>query len=167
MIYPFLFACLLSMRHLAFVLLFRMPDFLKISGRDEERMIPLTQGAFSSSLDQRIGGSILSVKLIFHNALCLMRMDSTIAVLQYLFLEKKNASRLIDVYSQISIGEEMVKVLIAEHFKIVVITYAFKSNHLVEQLVYALDLAWMHIDNSSICYHTLSSLSVLFYFHLD
>lgn len=98
MIYPFLFAYLLSMLHLAFVFLFHMPNFLKISGREEERMTPLTQGAFSSSLVQRIGGSILSAKLIFHNALCMMRMDFTIAVLQYLFLEKKNASRLIEIF---------------------------------------------------------------------
>ncbi|KAL6285718.1 hypothetical protein ACE6H2_010108 [Prunus campanulata] len=48
---------------------------------ERERFNPLTPVAFSSSMDSRNGESILSVKLIFHEGLCLMTTDITIVVL--------------------------------------------------------------------------------------
>lgn len=57
----------------------------KISGIDSierRKMIPLMLEAFSSSLDPRIGGSIASVKLIFHKGLNLMKMDIITVALQ-------------------------------------------------------------------------------------
>jgi len=43
--------------------------------------------AYSSSMDQRTGGSILFMKLIFRRDFLSTKMDTIIVVLQFLFLE--------------------------------------------------------------------------------
>jgi hypothetical protein len=50
-----------------------------------EMLILSMHEVFSNSMDLRNGGSILSLKFIFHRDSCLMKMDIIIVVLQYLF----------------------------------------------------------------------------------
>lgn len=62
----------------------------------QEGPIHLMHEVLSSNLDLKNGENILSVKLIFLEGLCMMKMVTTNVVL--LFLSRKNVSRLSRSY---------------------------------------------------------------------
>lgn len=81
-VHAFILIVLVSLFYLAWLNV----DVELSGGIGQERLIHLMHEVFSRNLDLRNGESILSMRLIFHEGLCLMKMVITIAVLLFLFL---------------------------------------------------------------------------------